>query len=419
MSQQYPTTFIQQLLKLTHVLGSTAALTTAIALLSTPNALLQQKGLNKVLALSLGLASAVSAKKLVNSWMDVNDIATDLDLVDRRNQISWYSQLTASKPTTVEVKYPQSWVADHMVKDLVQYWASADKHLLIIGGTGDGKSTLIQGLAARLPSWNIRCYDSDATVDDWHGVPPENVIGIGYDLNAIDRAMRDDLHLLIERTQERSQAGNVWHAKPQLIVAEELPNLVSELEVVKDWIPSLAKRGRRVKLFIAAIAQNDTVDNIGLRGDADLRDSCFVRVYLGSKARDRAKKLGNEALLAWLKAQPKGRMLVDDLPCEWFITGTGQVPLSAELVQESTELYLDESQESLEPVQDAADEFIRCSQEGLDYVRNAETLVLTLELYQKLRNAGISRTKIATDFIGGNKAKALQLVNQLESQSNM
>ncbi|WP_157816829.1 hypothetical protein [Nostoc flagelliforme] len=288
----------------------------------------QPRGLPKLAAIGIGLTSTLACKSITNSKFELLDNTTDLNLVDRQLSIRWYSDIVSGvKQLTTSVintpKFDDQWLANNLIIDPVKYWLATGsgngiplKHLLIVGGTGDGKSTFIQALAAQLNGWQFKTYDVDGTVDDWHFIPEHRRV---YDINDVVSAMTDDLTLLEHRIKQRREVGKRWSDTPCLTIAEELPALVSSSEVVKEWVVSHAKRGRKPLLFIAAVAQNDTVKNLGIEGDASLRDSCFTRVYLGSKARERAEKLGNEPLLLWLKEKTHGRFIVDDRPCEFTI----------------------------------------------------------------------------------------------------
>ncbi|AUT00361.1 hypothetical protein CLI64_08155 [Nostoc sp. CENA543] len=321
---QYPTSHIRLLHRLLLTTGFCATLTAVVSLVGVPHALTQQRGLSKAVLLASGLCITVASKRLTSTWLELADVTADLDLLDRRENIAWY-QRVISEVKNVTVKYSQRWLDDNIITDPVTYWLNTGKnglplkHLLIVGGTGDGKSTLIQAFASRLIGWQFQVYDVDGTVDDWLFVEQQQRV---YDLTAIESAMTDDLELLEQRILQRREVGKRWTDTPRLTIAEELPALVSSSDTAANWVVSHAKRGRKPLCFIAAIAQNDTVKNLGLEGDADLRDSCFTRVYLGSKARERARKLGNDVLLAWLEAFPHGRFIVDDKPCEWVVNNS-------------------------------------------------------------------------------------------------
>ena len=185
------------------------------------------------------------------------------------------------------------------------------KHGLLIGGSGDGKTTTAMYIAYSLGG-AIKIYDADAAADEWEGL---NVIGRGANFSAINEAMKLDLEELQQRTILRAEKGsNACNGMDVVTVAEEFPLLVGEVETAAEWLVKHGKRGRRVKKFILAIAQNDTVANFGIQGDAGVIDS-FRMIRLGKKAIAYARKMKNDTLANWLQAE-KGRLLVDDIPVQ-------------------------------------------------------------------------------------------------------
>lgn len=185
------------------------------------------------------------------------------------------------------------------------------KHALLIGGSGDGKTTTAMYLAYSVGGV-IKVYDADAAADEWTGL---NVIGRCADFRAIETAMSADLEELQERTILRGEKGShACDGMDCVTIAEEFPLLVNEVESAAEWLIKHGKRGRRVKKFIIAIAQNDTVANFGIQGDAGVLDS-FRIVRLGKKAISHARKLKNDALAEWLRAD-RSRVLVDDIPVQ-------------------------------------------------------------------------------------------------------
>ncbi len=185
------------------------------------------------------------------------------------------------------------------------------KHALLIGGSGDGKTTTAMYIAYSVGG-EIKVYDADAAADEWLGL---DVIGRCANFDAIEQAMTADLIDLQERTILRGEKGShACDGMDCVTIAEEFPLLVGEVESASEWLIKHGKRGRRVKKFILAIAQNDTVANFGLEGDKGVMDS-FRIVRLGKKAQAHARKLRNEALLEWLKGD-RSRVLVDDIPVQ-------------------------------------------------------------------------------------------------------
>lgn len=185
------------------------------------------------------------------------------------------------------------------------------KHGLLIGGSGDGKTTTAMYIAYTVGG-TIKVYDADAAADEWIGLP---VVGRCANFDEIDEAMQQDLDELQERTILRGEKGSTaCDGMDTVTIAEEFPLLVGEVESASDWLIKHGKRGRRVKKFVLAIAQNDTVANFGIQGDAGVIDS-FRIIRLGKKAQAHARKLKNPALEEWLKSD-RSRVLADDIPVQ-------------------------------------------------------------------------------------------------------
>jgi hypothetical protein len=218
-----------------------------------------------------------------------------------------YGGMAGSKLIEVEAKAITE--SFEICTDIVE--ALEGKHGLLIGGSGDGKTTTAKYLAYSVGG-DIKIYDADAAADEWRGL---TVIGRGADFDAIDQAMRQDLDELQQRTILRAENGShACDGMECVTIAEEFPLLVGEVETAAEWLIKHGKRGRRVKKFILAIAQNDTVANFGIQGDAGVIDS-FRIIRLGKKAVAHARKLKNDALVQWLQAD-RSRLLVDDMPVQ-------------------------------------------------------------------------------------------------------
>ena len=273
----------------------------------------QQKGLAKFTSAGLGAMLAIAGSMSNRDWQKLLAVCEDMEAVDRQQHVASYSQ-ALQQPLLPPTATANATIDIQPLQDVVSYWISEDKHLLVVGGTGSGKSTFIQAFANKLSSdWFFRLYDTDCTIDDWSYIRTR-AHTLYETLEDIEADMERGLTELEERMKERKKLGNRWEGLHTFIVGEEFPFLASDIKKATVWMPKFAKRGRRVKLFMALLAQNDTVANLGLKGDSKLRDSCFVRVYLGNEAVERAKLMKNPALVDWLKAGGKNVCLVDDMP---------------------------------------------------------------------------------------------------------
>jgi energy-coupling factor transporter ATP-binding protein EcfA2 len=185
------------------------------------------------------------------------------------------------------------------------------KHLLIIGSTGTGKSTIAQWLATQSAS-KVKVYDPDASPTEWQGL---EIVGRGGDFASIETSMTNDLKELQNRIEKRSIEGDKGlSGMDSCIIAEEFPILKDECEIAPEWLGKIARRGRKPKMFIIALSQSDTVTALGIEGDGAVRSN-FRYIRLGNFAVTHAKKLKNEALIQWLQSG-KYRCLVDDDPCQ-------------------------------------------------------------------------------------------------------
>lgn len=241
----------------------------------------------------------------------------DIDRASRLNYQAWVktqTQPTAQLALTVG-NFDVNWQPENMITDPVEYVNKVQKHVALVGGTGDGKSTQAQYFSTRIGG-KVIVYDVDSAKGDWAWVEPQNMIGDGG-LTEVNTAMQSALdHLEEMRVYRKEISKNIPKEHSRFYIAEEFP-VLADCDNAAQWIKQHAKVGRKRKQFIMVLAQNDTAANFALEGDADILDTCFVRIRLGKKAQDYAKStLKNPQLEQWLKAGGKKRFMVDDSPCE-------------------------------------------------------------------------------------------------------
>ncbi|MBD2415861.1 hypothetical protein FACHB389_29370 [Nostoc calcicola FACHB-389] len=273
-----------------------------------------------VATLEVGRRHRQTAKLLLESLGDI----------ERASRLNFQALARTQTQTTAQLALTVgaidgNWQPENMITDPVEYIQKKQKHVALIGGTGDGKSTLTQFLSSKIGG-RVVVYDSDAKPDDWSWLDQNDVIGRKGNFKAIDTAMGKDLENLEDLVQLRGEGGdNAIAGRERFVIAEEFPILVDECGNASPWLKKHAKRGRRYRQFILAIAQNDTAENFGLQGDKDTLYSCFVLVRLGQFGRDHARtKLKDPQLEQWLKAGGKKRFMVDDCPCELDLSIWGQ-----------------------------------------------------------------------------------------------
>ncbi|BAZ19095.1 hypothetical protein NIES4071_109800 (plasmid) [Calothrix sp. NIES-4071] len=302
-------TFIQDLINY----RNNSKLVTVISFISCGLCLLSAitipNGLTKVSVTVLGLLTSFIGIVVSRLDNNLNVRLEDLQLTSRatsKEMLAGYF-----KDNSIEVTVPVLPIQEtDVITDIVGYWKSQEKHLALVGGTGDGKSHTVKLFINALQGeYSITAYDVDFAKDDY-----PDCVDIKYTYEDIEDAFTNDMEELENRIGERRELGKKYVPDKKFIVGEEMPALAEECDSLGAWMRKLSKRGRKVGLFIGAIAQNDTAENFALKGDASILKANFCLLYLGNKAKVRAKQLRNDALLEWLNGASKGRGLIDDKP---------------------------------------------------------------------------------------------------------
>lgn len=305
----FSNSFIQDLIKFRN--NSRLVLTTCslTCLASLSIATLTPKGINKLSITFIGLMNAVVGVAVSRLEDDLTLRLGDLQLTSRATSKELLAEYLKDSKFSVTVP-TQSITEQDVITDIVGYWKQQEKHLAVVGGTGDGKSYTIKLFVSALQNeYSIVAYDVDFAKDDY-----PDYVNVKYHYEEIEVSFTKDMEELEKRIGERREQGKNYNPEKKLTIGEEMPALADECESLGLWMRKLSKRGRKAGLFIAAIAQNDTAENFALKGDASILKSNFCLLYLGKKAKERAKQLKNNALVEWLDGTSKGRGLIDDKP---------------------------------------------------------------------------------------------------------
>jgi hypothetical protein len=181
---------------------------------------------------------------------------------------------------------------------------------MLLGSTGDGKSTLAKHLAANCTAYTI-VIDPHAAPDDWGNLP---VFGASRNYAEIALIMGLILQLMQRRYDARSKGAKQF--EPIIIICDEYPAIIASLEagkVASSWMKLISREARKVAIRLVVLTQSPEVKAIGLEGEGSVRENfCFVR--LGEFALDHAKSLKNDAIKSAIEQADRPAML-GNLPC--------------------------------------------------------------------------------------------------------
>jgi hypothetical protein len=141
-------------------------------------------------------------------------------------------------------------------------------HLLVIGHTQGGKTTLMHALALRHANASRRVLvcDPDAAPGLWQGC---RVVGHGDNFEAIGAALslvRADL-----TKRRRARAGGQRDFSPLHLVIDEAQDVVSQVDGSLQLIEDIARRGAKLGVHLTLGVQDKQVRTLGLEGKGDLR----------------------------------------------------------------------------------------------------------------------------------------------------
>lgn len=190
-------------------------------------------------------------------------------------------------------------------------------HLMILGETGSGKSTICKYLVSQV---NAPCLiiDPHASPTDWRGF---TVTGSGRNYEAIATEFERLAKLMQLRYEQRDKG--ISQFDPLIVIIDEFPAIASSLgKGATDTVKLLAREARKVQIRMCLLSQGAEVKTLGLEGEGSIRE-CFAMLRLGNFALNHAKTLKDKAIGEALENSDRPAML-DQLPCNLPILSDAQ-----------------------------------------------------------------------------------------------
>ena len=187
--------------------------------------------------------------------------------------------------------------------------ALSKPHILVLGETGSGKSTLVKFLVANAVAPSL-VLDSHAAPDDWQSM---TVIGMGRNYDAIGEEVERLVALMDARYEARGEGQKIF--EPFIVILDEFPACVANLgKAFTENIMLLVRESRKVAIRLIVLSQGAEVKALGIEGQGSIRE-CFAIVALGKFATDKAKSMKDEPLKLAISSAEYPAML-DEFPCQ-------------------------------------------------------------------------------------------------------
>jgi len=190
-------------------------------------------------------------------------------------------------------------------------------HLMILGETGSGKSTICKYLVSQV---NAPCLiiDPHASPTDWRGFV---VTGSGRNYSDIATEFERLANLMQIRYEARD--NGVTQFDPLIVIIDEFPAIASSLgKNATDTVKLLAREARKVSIRMCLLSQGAEVKTLGLEGEGSIRE-CFAMLRLGNFALSHGKSLKDKTIGEAMEQSDHPAML-DQLPCNLPVLSDNQ-----------------------------------------------------------------------------------------------
>lgn len=204
-----------------------------------------------------------------------------------------------ARPVYLRPADPDPQVALQRAVEMWHAWMhkgmSSALHLIVIGQTGAGKTTVLQVFAADLVANGLPVVvcDPDAAAGDWPGT---QVFGAGDDFKGIAQAFKAMQRMAQERRQARALGQREF--PPFWLVLDEYADIKDECTLAGDVVENALRRWRKLNMHIVIGVQDTQVKTMGFeRRSSLLNHARIVTLRLSGEGR-RYAQIDDEASIS-------------------------------------------------------------------------------------------------------------------------